>query len=225
MSTLTDIEHCIEKINSNNRAHIVAIDRMIAGPLDLANDAGIPPIKIIAHAQNYRLLTVDTWTKGTCQSVVVGYVRYSTTRTHTLLDEFEIFQEYRGRGHGLIFARALLEYKGYGGPDLVEPAGIDGSEAFWIRVLGTDHFAIAIEQLDTSSDNCRAALDTLATERRYSTRMREYCHAVLDALLHVDEMTTEFFRQHPDDEYYDYMADVRRMVEASDAWQRIHRKK
>ncbi len=59
MSKLIEVEHCLEKIDSNNRAHRAAIDRMIAGPVDLAN-GGMHPIKIIANAPNYRMLTVDT---------------------------------------------------------------------------------------------------------------------------------------------------------------------
>ncbi len=161
--------------------------------------------------------------------MVVGYVRY-TVRDLVLLEEFEIFREYRGRGHGLIFVRALLEYKGYGGKPVVcrvEPVNIDGSEAFWIRVLGTEHFAISIEhhcRLDDDTDH-RSELDALCDSRRYSARMRAYCHAILDALMLVDNRTATFFHTHPDTEYYDYMADVHRMVEVSAAWHAIHRKK
>lgn len=233
---MNDIEYCIERVDSGNRGHAAAVDRMVAGPIDHMQGLGIPPVKLLSVGHNYRLLTVDTWTDGVCKSQTVGYIRFRTkpsSRSEVLIEEFEIFREYRAKGHGRKFAKAMLEYKQYFDdrrPALVQPIGIDGSEAFWIRAFDMDHFTTDIEHcckiddFDFTGDR-HAILDIMCQERRYGPRMWGFMHDLLDAILGSNEKENIFFRVNPDAEFFDHMASICDEIKKSRSWNRIFRNK
>ena len=102
-----------------------AIDRLLHGPISVI---GYHPIYIIANSEQYFLLEAD--------DMIVGFCSIFKEDGKTVLNEFEIFQEYRRYGYGKRFANHIFE--------TIKPDEfyemMSSAFLFWWKVLGGIYF-------------------------------------------------------------------------------------
>jgi predicted acetyltransferase len=134
-----------------------AIDRLLHGPISVI---GYHPIYIIANSEQYFLLEAD--------DMIVGFCSIYNEDNKVVLNEFEIFQEFRQYGYGKKFAKHIFA--------TINPNEfyemMSSAFLFWWKVLGgiyfVQHIASVIDAQSVKSKDEKKEI--------YETWMIKYKH-------------------------------------------------
>jgi hypothetical protein len=134
-----------------------AIDRLLHGPISVI---GYHPIYIIANSEQYFLLEAD--------DMIVGFCSIYNEDSKVVLNEFEIFQEFRQYGYGKKFAKYIFA--------TIHPNEfyemMSSAFLFWWKVLGgiyfVQHIASVIDAQSVKSKDEKKEI--------YETWMIKYKH-------------------------------------------------
>jgi len=134
-----------------------AIDRLLHGPISVI---GYHPIYIIANSEQYFLLEAD--------DMIVGFCSIYNEDNKVVLNEFEIFQEFRQYGYGKKFAKYIFATIN---PDEFYEM-MSSAFLFWWKVLGgiyfVQHIASVIDAQSVKSKDEKKEI--------YETWMIKYKH-------------------------------------------------